>query len=331
MINHFLSAFGFMTLDSSNQLKLHSSRQEQLSKSTQYIQSFLNNLDQSTAYQVSPCPTCSSIKANILFEKNGGQYAFCTHCEHVFLAKSLKPGHLIDFYSNYPTSSLDWHQNESDFYIKIYNSGLDMIDLDHKSAKLLDIGCSGGLFLSMTADRGYVGFGVEPNAKEPLYAREHGINVVGKTIYDLSVHEKYDVITMWDVLEHIDSPVDYIQKLKHYLSPGGVIFVQVPTCDSIAARIMREKSNMFDGIEHLTLFSNKSLDLCFSRSGFIKLNTKSVISDVFALKNYLLYEADPYLPSSSTPSHSFTDLINFDAIEANSSGYKIQACYQLLP
>ena len=134
---------------------------------------------------------------------------------------------------------------------------------------------------------------------------------------------------MWDVLEHIDSPSSYIERLKSILNPGGIVFIQVPTSESLAARIMREKCNMFDGIEHLTLFSRKSLTRCFSNSGFEKLDAKSVIIDSYAIRNYLNYEIDPYLPSNAH-NHDFKiNCIDFDGIENNFLGYKIQACFKV--
>ena len=317
-----------MLIDSSNQSKLHADRQEQLNKSSDYVSTFLKALECINAYQVNPCPTCGSTSDKVLFTKNGGEYSYCSNCEHIYLSKSLKSEYLIDFYSNYPTSSLDWHKNESEFYTRIYNSGLDMIQSSKGSGSLLDIGCSSGLFLSIASQRGFTCYGVEPNSMESSYAIDQGINILGKTVSDISRNQRFDVITMWDVLEHIDSPSDFIFTLKKYLNPGGIVFVQIPTCDSIAARIMRDKCNMFDGIEHLTLFSKKSLDLCFSNSGFSSASAKSVISDSFAIKNYLSYESDPYLPSNPHSESFLHDLIDFDSIESNFLGYKIQACYK---
>ena len=130
-------------------------------------------------------------------------------------------------------------------------------------------------------------------------------------------------------MEHIDSPSDFINKLKLLLNPGGLVFIQVPTSESLAARIMRDKCNMFDGIEHLTLFSRKSLMRCFSNCGFDPLEAKSVITDSFAIDNYLNYEIDPYLPSNPNLQDSKINHIDFNNIEKNFLGYKIQACFRL--
>lgn len=316
-----------MTLETSNQLTLHKERQKQLSKSSEFVDSFLRNLPQKDAYQLNKCPTCGSEDSSKLFKKNGGEYAFCGKCDHIFLLNSLKPEYLIDFYKNYPTSSLDWHKNESEFYSKIYNHGLDLIESYKGSGNILDIGCSSGYFLTIASKRGYKSFGIEPNIQESTYATQNGINIIGSTINEIDKGTRFDVITMWDVLEHIDSPKAYIERLKHLLNPEGIIFIQVPTSEALAAKIMRDKCNMFDGIEHLTLFSRKSLKRCFSRANMKLLSAKSVITDSFAIKNYLNFEKDPYQPSRKESESDYSSLIDFDKLEERFLGYKIQACF----
>ena len=131
-----------MLIESSDQVKLHSDRQKQLQESSNYITAFLNSLEPNDAYNANSCPTCKNNNTQFVFAKNGGEYSYCRSCEHVFLSKSLKASHLIDFYTNYPTSSMDWHKSESMFYSRIYNAGIDMINTYQNGGDILDIGCS---------------------------------------------------------------------------------------------------------------------------------------------------------------------------------------------
>ena len=152
--------------------------------------------------------------------------------------------------------------------------------------------------MSIAAQQGYLTYGIEPNSQEAGYAVENGINIIGSTIDSMSTSEElFNIVTLWDVLEHIQQPVNYLSSLRGLLADKGLVFVQVPTSDSLASRIMREDCNMYDGIEHLTLFSSSSLDKAFKQAGFTVLQ-KIVISEVHAITNYLSYQKDPYL---STP------------------------------
>jgi hypothetical protein len=83
---------------------------------------------------------------------------------------------------------------------------------------------------------------------------------------------------------------------------------------------------MFDGIEHLTLFSAHSLSLAFEAAGYELASLKTVISESHALANFLSYQIDPYL---SQPERQFTAaFLDPEAIESCGLGYKIQAVYQ---
>jgi len=316
--------------DSLDQARLHRSRQKQLDISEDYTQLFLSGIDPASDYIDCPCPTCASTSSTPLFEKRGGRYSYCQNCDHVYLSNQLKQDLLVHFYRDYPTSSLEWHREESSFYRDIYTSGIDLLAPLKSSGKLLDIGSSSGLFLSIAKTRGYQCFGIEPNILERSYALDQGLEIIGSTIDDIMNSQSlFDVITLWDVLEHIHNPVMYLSSLVNLLNPSGFILLQVPTSDSLAARIMRQYCNMFDGIEHLTLFSARSLDIAFEKAGFIRRSSASVITDSYAIVNYLGYQADPYHPDLAgiVAPH----FINNESILASSMGYKIQAVYQLNP
>lgn len=317
-----------MALDSNNQLGLHQARKAQLDRSSQYIDAFLTGLNPDADYTKVSCPTCGYQPDAPLFIKSKGEYAYCPHCDHIFLQNPLTLENLIKFYSNYPTSSLEWHQNESEFYRRIYQRGISLFDAYRHGARLLDIGCSSGYFLSIAAQQGFDTFGIEPNAQEARYAMNNGVKVIGSTIDSLSTAvDPFDVITLWDVLEHIRQPVSYLSILRSLLSKHGLVFVQVPTSDSLAARILRENCNMFDGIEHLTLFSSGSLDRAFQQAGFTRLAKNSVISELYAITNYLSYQANPYLDTPLSPFKP--EFISDNMLESCGLGYKIQAVYQL--
>ena len=84
---------------------------------------------------------------------------------------------------------------------------------------------------------------------------------------------------------------------------------------------------MFDGIEHLTLFSFCSLDIAFKKAGYVATSSQSLIAELHALRNYLGYEQDPYLASPQTPFHA--EFLSADLIESSGLGYKIQAVYRI--
>ena len=315
-----------MTIETTSQLALHQARQEQLVNSASYTKDYLITLDPVKDYDHVACPTCGYQAVDYIFIKRGGRYSYCPDCEHIFLGNPLSADRLLSFYAGYPTNTLEWHQNESEFYRRIYLKGLTSIQEVSAGPRILDIGCSSGYFLSIAIENGMEAYGVEPNKLEVEYARQNGAVVLASDVSDLDPGESFDVITLWDVLEHIREPVGYIESLLSIVKPGGCIFVQVPSSGSLAARIMRGACNMFDGVEHLTLFSKRSLNLAFAKAGFELVRFQTVISEVHAIRNFLSYAQDPYLSNVDHPIlESFLDP---ETIESLGLGYKIQAIYR---
>ena len=317
-----------MSIQSPDQSALHKARELQRAKLVEYKDRFFDGSDDSSSlFENASCPTCAREADNIIFEKQRGKYSYCPVCDHIFLSNPLTDEATISFYTNYPSNTLEWHKAETDFYDLIYAKGLEMIQQFNPGSSLLDIGCSSGLFLSNASKQGFSCIGLEPNNLEKSYALSQGINVCGSELTDLDQVQKFDVITLWDVLEHIKNPRLYLPQLhNHLLSKESLVFIQVPSADSLSARILRDKCKMFDGIEHLTLFSLKSLKSTFEQAGFTMLSAISVIPDLYPITNYLSYCSDPYLQQ---PSHKYPiENLGFSDIEQNMLGYKIQAVFK---
>ena len=69
--------------------------------------------------------------------------------------------------------------------------------------------------------------------------------------------------------------------------------LQIPSSDSLAARVMQEKCNMFDGLEHVNLYGVNSLKILVGSNDLQILDIQSVIPELGVLNNYLNYD-DPY-------------------------------------
>ena len=172
---------------------------------------------------------------------------------------------------------------------------------------------------------GFDTYGVELHRIESEYAIQHGCKILGETIDDIPNDLSFDVITLWDVLEHIPNPVEHLIALKQLLRPGGILFFQVPSSDSLAARVLRKDCKMFDGIEHVTLLSKKSLNVLLEKANFKLECLSTVIPETHCLSNLISYSEDLY---TSKPSHQFANLLQIseEQILNNNLGYKFQVC-----
>ncbi|GAB1469149.1 hypothetical protein MASR2M66_00250 [Chloroflexota bacterium] len=106
--------------------------------------------------------------------------------------------------------------------------------------RVLDIGCGGGLFLSQLEAAGADVTGVELSDTRAFYAKtKHGFEVVKRTIEDdywAQFHGTFDIVTLWDVIEHVNYPLATVQSAAKMLKPGGILLIDTPCRDAFYHR-----------------------------------------------------------------------------------------------
>jgi 2-polyprenyl-3-methyl-5-hydroxy-6-metoxy-1,4-benzoquinol methylase len=304
---------------------LHESRRLMYERAEQYRKSFI---DKSTGLindkylEKRSCPVCEADQSHEVFKKTGGTYVVCGRCSMVFINPVFKDQELVKYYQMNNSNQAQAHNSEIEFYRRIYASGLNLLARYKSGGSLLDIGCSSGLFLDIAASR-YSSYGIELNKAEVRIARSKGHAVWDQPIEMVSFgnDDKFDVITLWDVFEHIKDGKTYLQKLKPRLREDGVIFLQIPNVGSLAARVMRDKCNMFDGLEHVNLYSLDTIKMMALRAGYKVHDIVSVIDELKPVINYLGYE-DPY--NGSFIHRDDLDFLTTDLVISKMLGYKLQ-------
>lgn len=144
---------------------------------------------------------------------------------------------------------------------------------------LLDIGAGTGDFLNQAKKSGWDVTGIEPSAAARKRAFEKGINLFEE---EAEVGErKFDVITMWHVLEHVPDVQKQIEWIKNHLSTDGVLIVAVPNFNSYDAKYYKNFWAAWDVPRHLHHFSYKSIKTLFEKNGFNLIEQKPLIFDSF--------------------------------------------------
>jgi 2-polyprenyl-3-methyl-5-hydroxy-6-metoxy-1,4-benzoquinol methylase len=268
------------------------------------------------------CPVCGSNSAVHILDKSASSYYKCSDCTMVYLNPMMNEQATIDYYTNLNTGQGDVVASDSKFYTEIYSMGLDSIQEYKSSGKILDIGCSTGFFLDIAKNRGWETVGIELGIEEASKAQLKGHVVHKETIEKIPESEMFDVVTMWDVLEHIPDGIDQLKKINQHLNNKGILFFQIPNSDALAAKIMRSECRMFDGLEHTNLYNPKTIIMLAEKSGFLVRNIRSVISEIAVMNNFLDYQ-NPYFGNSQY-SNNLLNLLDEDFIHSNKIGYKLQ-------
>ncbi len=162
----------------------------------------------------------------------------------------------------------------------------------HKG-RLLDVGCATGIFLDGMRQFGWQVQGVEPVPSAAEYARvRFGLDVFcGQLEAANFPGRSFDVITLWDVLEHVHEPRLLLAEIARLLRPGGLLILSLPNPDSLEARLLGRFWIGWDLPRHLNLFRPQLLKLQLARFGLCVTNIRSFTAGyavlVMSLDQYL--------------------------------------------
>ena len=180
------------------------------------------------------------------------------------------------------------HTDASESFVDKIYQGVKKINLKNKlkivqrnssGKKLLDVGAGTGDFLVIAKENGWSVHGVEPNSKANAKASEKGLEL--KTTLEDFANQKFDVITLWHVLEHLPNLTDQVTRLSNLLSEDGIIIIAVPNFKSFDALHYKNFWAAFDVPRHLWHFSKTAISKLFQKENMHLVKTYPMVFDAF--------------------------------------------------
>ena len=196
------------------------------------------------------------------------------------------PKNLEEYYKS--DQYISHTDSKKSFFDKIYQfvknftlqKKLDLINsFGSENNTILDVGAGTGDFLKTCLQNNWNVFGTEPNQQAREVAKEKGIvlhNNLG--VYS---NKKFDIITLWHVLEHVENLSEFISQLDNLLSENGKLIVAVPNYKSDDANYYKEFWAAFDVPRHLWHFSQQSISKIFKAENFVVEKTLPMKFDSF--------------------------------------------------
>jgi len=213
--------------------------------------------------EVEPCPICGARSWHTLFDSRSYAIARCSGCQLV-RTLGVEPGDGVTTYPHFDQRETAVVKLMRFAVTQLLRERASLVaKVAKKGSRLLDVGCGSGAFARMMADRGYDAVGVEPfSLGKPV--EEPGLRLVRAEFADVKGElGKFDVVTMWHVLEHIPSPRELLAGVLDVLEPGGVLVVSVPNFASWQSRFFKGGWFHLDPPRHITHFDRSTLHALF--------------------------------------------------------------------
>lgn len=133
---------------------------------------------------------------------------------------------------------------------------------------LLDVGAATGFFLSRAREAGWEVAGIEISPYAAETGRQRGLDIRCGALGDRLFHRRFDVVTLFDVAEHLPDPHAAIRACRDLLVPGGLLVINTPDTSSFVARLLGRRWYSFVPPEHLSYFNPRNIELLLRRHGF---------------------------------------------------------------
>jgi 2-polyprenyl-3-methyl-5-hydroxy-6-metoxy-1,4-benzoquinol methylase len=169
------------------------------------------------------------------------------------------------------------------------------------SKKILDIGCGTGDFLSICKNNSWTTIGVEPNKKARNISQTKNLVIKEKIDDIIQLNEKFNVITLWHVLEHVPNLTEYIQQLQNLLKDDGTLLIAVPNFKSYDAEYYKVHWAAYDVPRHIWHFSKISIQKIFASYNMKLIKTIPMKFDSF----YVSLLSEKYKRGKMNPLKAF--------------------------
>lgn len=217
------------------------------------------------------CALCGSGGLVDLFEREGFPIARCPACGLVQVDLKLGRAELEEIYDKAYFTSDVFHDYIGERDIRIADGAVSARRLARivPGGRLLDVGCAAGFFLVPAAEY-YDVTGVEISSFASDYARRtFGLRVLTGDVRDVDLQgEQFDVVTMWNTIEHMSDPLESLLAVASLVKPGGLLALSTGDASGLLARHDLHDWNLMSPPHHLSFFSPKTIDLLLAKAGF---------------------------------------------------------------
>lgn len=199
----------------------------------------------------------------------------CRRCGLIYLNPRPTPEEIGAFYPPQYDPFLPAIEDEPSWFRQLdrrfrqFRQCREVMRYARQPGKMVDVGCATGSFLDGMRRRGWQVLGIELTSWAADYARQRlGLDVITGTLESAKLSaSSFDLVTMWDVLEHVYDPRQTLREIQRILKPGGWFVFSIPDVDCIEAHWFGPYWVGWDIPRHLHLFPQLVIRRMLSESG----------------------------------------------------------------
>jgi len=196
------------------------------------------------------------------------QIVQCTNCGLVYANPRWTSEELESAYEAVEDETYVNEREGRELTFRKHLASLEKYSGPGNGRSLLDVGAYIGVFVEVAAAAGWDASGIEPSNWAVTQARKRGLRIYQGTQDAQEINgQQFDVVTMWDVIEHVADPASELRKSYNLLKPGGWIAVHTMNIDSLTARLLGRRWPWLMDM-HLTYFSQKTLAAMLQNIGY---------------------------------------------------------------
>ena len=215
--------------------------------------------------------SCLICKSDNLIRLNGYEDPMlvkCKTCAFVFLERIPTSAELEERYGyGYGMTG----NFISDLTIQRYNELLDYFEQFRDTNRILDIGCGMGFFLETAKKRGWDVYGTEHADLAIACCKEKDINIhPGELDIDNYEKEGFDIVTSFEVIEHINNPIEEVTQIGQMLRTGGIFYFTTPNFNALNRLLLKRNWDVIRFPDHLSYYTKRTMNNLMALAGFKK-------------------------------------------------------------
>ncbi len=241
------------------------------------------------------CPICLQENRRQRYVVKGYPILECLSCGGFYLGESLKPtrDNAADYEEDYYSRGVGStkltgyfdYEAELKLHVRNFEQYIRLIRRHSKGTSLLDVGCASGHFLIAASRAGFEAKGLDVSEAATQRVRELGFEAWTGSPDAVEIEERFDVVTLWETIEHLPNPDAVLRRIRSWLKPDGILVVATGDNTSLLSRILGKRWWYLVPPDHVVYYNPRALTIVLERNGYQVATSNHILGHWVSLRN----------------------------------------------